>query len=136
MAYFEWGNDLVIDQGPIDEDHKYLVALVNELHTATSQGLGSQVVGEILKRLVSHTREHIQREEHIMALAKFPQLSGHQVGHIDFMNQLTQLQQKYQEGNLTVASQLSALLRDWLSIHIRRSDRELLVHMKQKNKRR
>ena len=136
MAYFEWGNDLNIDQGPIDEDHKYLVTLVNELHTATSQGQGSQVVGEILKRLISHTREHIQREEHIMVLAKFPQLSGHQVGHTDFMNQLTQLQQKYQEGNITVASQLSALLRDWLSIHIRRSDRELLVHMKQKNKRR
>lgn len=136
MAYFEWGNDLIIDQGPIDEDHKYLVALVNELHTATSQGLGSDVVGEILERLVTHTREHIQREERIMDAVKFPQLSGHQLGHNDFMDNLVALQQKYAQGSLTVASQLSTLLRDWLSIHIRRSDRELMLFLKQKNKRR
>ncbi len=136
MAYFEWGNDLVIDQGPIDEDHKYLVDLVNELHTATSQGLGREVVGEILERLVTHTRAHIQREEQIMAAAKFPQLSGHQLGHNDFMDNIVGLQQKFAQGSLTVASQLSILLRDWLSIHIRRSDRELMLFMTQKNKRR
>ena len=136
MAYFEWGNDLVIDQGPIDEDHKYLVALVNELHTATSQGQGREVVGEILQRLVSNTRDHIQREERIMEAVKLPQLGGHKLGHNDFMDNLIDLQQKFAQGSLTVASQLSTLLRDWLSIHIRRSDRELMVFLKQKNKHR
>ena len=40
MAYFEWADDLVIDHGPIDQDHRHLVDLVNQLHTATSQGRG------------------------------------------------------------------------------------------------
>ena len=60
MAYFEWAADLEIDQGPIDADHRKLVAQVNQLHDA---------------------------------------------------------------GQITVAAQLSALLRDWLSLHIRRSDK-------------
>ena len=29
MAYFEWADDMVIDNGPIDEDHRKLVDLVN-----------------------------------------------------------------------------------------------------------
>ena len=62
MAYFEWAADLEIDQGPIDADHRKLVAQVNQLHDA---------------------------------------------------------------GQITVAAQLSALLRDWLSLHIRRNDKEL-----------
>lgn len=38
MAYFEWADDMLIDDGPIDDDHRKLVDLVNELHTATSAG--------------------------------------------------------------------------------------------------
>ncbi len=36
MAYFEWAQDMVIDNGPIDADHRRLIDQVNELHTATS----------------------------------------------------------------------------------------------------
>jgi hemerythrin len=42
------------------------------------------------------------------------------------VNSLRQLQQRYEAGHITVAAQLSTVLRDWLSLHIRRSDKELL----------
>lgn len=127
MAYFEWADDLVIDNGPIDEDHKHLVLLVNELHTATSEGQGHGVVGAILEQLIVYTKEHLLREERIMEQAQFPNLKQHKVGHQKFVDSLLDLQNKYEAGSITVASQLSTLLRDWLSLHIRRSDRELLV---------
>ncbi len=31
MAYFEWAQDMVIDNGPIDADHRRLIDQVNEL---------------------------------------------------------------------------------------------------------
>ncbi|MEW5887144.1 MAG: hypothetical protein AB1735_10685 [Pseudomonadota bacterium] len=52
MAYFEWADDLVIDRGPIDADHQKLVASINELHSATSQGRGREVVVELLDTLL------------------------------------------------------------------------------------
>lgn len=125
MAYFEWADDLVIDHGPIDQDHRHLIDLVNELHTATSQGCGQDVVGDILSRLAQYTHEHLRREEHVMASVGFPHLAGHQKGHEKFVEDLVSLQAKYERGSITTAAQLSALLRDWLSLHIRRSDREL-----------
>lgn len=130
MAFFEWADDFVIDHGPIDTDHLQLVALVNELHTATTQGTGHQVVGDIIKRLVAYTRLHFAREEQIMASARFSGLVAHQASHRQIIVQLEALQHKHDGGSITVASQLSTLLRDWLSVHIRRSDKELLFFLK------
>lgn len=132
MAYFEWADDMVIDNGPIDADHQQLVALVNQLHTATSEGRGHEVVDKILEDLVAYTVGHLQREEQLMASIQFPNLVQHKVGHDKFMEKITALKAKYDTGSLTVASQLSTVLRDWLSLHIRRSDKEIKVFLQKK----
>ncbi len=134
MAYFEWGDDMIIDHGPIDQDHRKLVDLVNELHTATSAGLGQTVVNKIMSELIFYTRDHLTREEQQMALVDFPDLEAHQHSHARFMASMHALVQKQASGSLTVASQLSSLLRDWLSIHIRRSDNALRLHLKTKSR--
>ena len=126
MAYFEWADDMVIDGGPIDEDHRRLVDQVNALHTATSEGKGRDVVAALLHEVIESTREHLRREEQIMAQMGFPNLDGHKKGHNYFMDELYALERKQQEGSITVAAQLSSVLRDWLSLHIRRNDKELL----------
>jgi hemerythrin-like metal-binding protein len=130
MAYFEWADDLVIDNGQIDQDHRQLVDLVNELHTATSQGRGQGVVARILDELIRYTVEHLQREEQLMASLNFPNLVQHKEGHDKFMEQIRDLKKKYDGGSITVASQLSTILRDWLSLHIRRNDKEILTFRK------
>jgi hemerythrin-like metal-binding protein len=130
MAYFEWADDLVIDNGPIDQDHRQLVDLVNELHTATSQGCGQAIVARILDELIRYTVDHLQREEQLMASLNFPNLVQHKAGHDKFMEQVRDLKKKYDGGSITVASQLSTTLRDWLSLHIRRNDKEILTFHK------
>lgn len=130
MAYFEWANDLVIDNGPIDADHKQLVALVNQLFTATSEGLGHEMVDQVLRDLLDYTADHLRREENLMASVNFPNLAGHKAGHERFILRLKSLQAQYASGSLTVASQLSTVLSDWLSIHIRRDDKELRQFLK------
>ena len=61
-----------------------------------------------------------------MAAVNFPNLERHKIGHQHFVDSLNDLRQKYEAGSITVAAQLSTVLRDWLSLHIRRSDKELL----------
>jgi hemerythrin-like metal-binding protein len=132
MAYFEWADDMVIDGGPIDSDHKKLVDLVNELHSATTEGRGFEVIEKIMTELIGYTRAHLEREERLMASLRFPNLERHKIGHMHFAKQLDELQKKYSEGSLTVASQLSTVLRDWLSLHIRRSDKEIKMFLEKR----
>lgn len=134
MAYFEWADDMVIDGGVIDADHRLLVDQVNELHTATSQGEGQHVVESLLQRLINSTEEHLRNEERVMAQMGFPDLDKHKIGHVHFMNELRTLEKRMQDGSFTVAAQLSAVLRDWLSLHIRRNDKELLRFHRRKER--
>lgn len=134
MAYFKWADDLVIDNGPIDEDHKRLAELVSELHAAAAAGHGVDVVNKILGQLLDYTAIHLEREEAEMAKVDFPNLENHKIGHVHFMENLRQLQRQYESGSITVATQLATILRDWLSLHIRRSDRELLDFIRRREK--
>lgn len=130
MTYFVWGDDLKIDNGPLDDDHRRLVDCVNELHTATSQGNGQAVVGEILARLIAYTQEHFAREERQMERHHFPQLAAHKQQHVELMKEVLDMKSRFDAGSITVASQVSTLLRDWLSLHIRRNDKELVRHIR------
>mgnify|MGYP003599051655 FL=1 len=134
MAYFEWADDMVIDNGPIDQDHQALVRQVNELHTATSEGRGHEVVGRLLDELIRDTVEHIRREEQEMARMGYPRLVQHKQGHDQFVADLQGLQRKFEGGSSTVASQLSTVLRDWLSLHIRRYDKDMLKFTQQQSR--
>lgn len=134
MAYFQWGNDMAIDNGLIDQDHQQLVEQVNTLHTATSEGRGHEVVGSLLEDIIRDTLSHIRHEEQQMEALGYPHLDEHKKGHERFMADLEHLRQRYQAGAITVAAQLSWLLRDWLSIHIRRLDKELARFILQKQR--
>jgi hemerythrin-like metal-binding protein len=136
MAYFEWADDMEIDRGPIDQDHRLLVEQVNALHTATSQGVGQEVVAELLEALERDTIEHIRREEHFMHSVGYPETEGHRKGHQRFVDELRVLRQRQAQGHVTVAAQLSQLLRDWLSVHIRRNDKDVKVFLQRRERER
>lgn len=134
MAYFVWADDMVIDNGIIDQDHRKLIEQVNALHTATSEGRGGEVVEQLLQQVIVDTETHLRHEEREMEQVGFPDLEHHKQSHALFVAQLRELQHKQNTGSLTVASRLSSTLRDWLSLHIRRNDKELRTFLLQKNR--
>lgn len=134
MIYFQWTEDMAIDHGPIDEAHKKLIHHVSQLHAATSQGHGHEIVTKLLEELLNETIQHTRQEEQYMASINYPRIEEHRKGHTRFVIDLRNLQAKQASGSMTVASQLSTLLRDWLSVHIRRYDKDLFRFVKNKER--
>lgn len=124
MTYFVWADDMCVGSSILDHDHRQLVAIVNELHTSTSRGEGREIVGSILKKLIAYTQQHFQREEHHMEQVHYSRIADHKRQHQHLLEQVLALQARFEAGHTSVAAQVSALLRDWLSIHIRREDRQ------------
>lgn len=58
MDYFQWSESLSVGNTLIDQDHKELVTLVNELHQVVQDGKGIEVLGNILQALFTYTKEH------------------------------------------------------------------------------
>lgn len=129
MTYFIWADDMSVGNTLLDHDHRKLVDLVNELHTATSRGEGREVVGEVLGKLLAYTQEHFQREEHHMERVQYSKITEHKRQHRDLLEKVLDLQARFEAGHITVAAQVSTLLCDWLSIHIRRDDKQFAVEM-------
>jgi hemerythrin len=125
MAFFEWSADMEIDGGDIDRDHRQLIEYINRLHEYTLDGQGREIVGEVLEQLLTYTDQHFEREERLMTSLGFPGVKEHHRKHQELSARMRELSQLHQSGSLSVASLLSVSMRDWLSLHIRRTDQEI-----------
>ena len=65
---FHWSDDFSINIQEIDEQHKVLVDLLNQLHVAIREHHGKTTSREILNRLAEYTRTHFLLEESLMRL--------------------------------------------------------------------
>ena len=130
MTYFAWRDDLSVGNTFIDGDHRKLIGLVNELHTAMGQGSGRELVGKVLGELIRYTKTHFQREEDYMAKIAYPALATHKTEHDKLLVQVQDLQAKFDSGAAMVSVQVSRFLRDWLTTHILKSDKALAAAIK------
>ena len=76
MALITWGPSIMVGVPDIDKQHKRLVDLINELHTAMTKGQGRDVVGRVVDALVSYTRDHFGFEERVNLPRLKPGASG------------------------------------------------------------
>lgn len=124
----EWSDDLSVGIEEIDEQHKVLVDLLNEFHTAIQAHKGSEVASQILKRLGDYTRIHFAVEESIMRLLDYPDYEDHKVEHDALIEQLTELTTKLESGKKSVNFELLHFLKVWLAKHIQESDKQYTPH--------
>lgn len=129
MAYFEWGDDLTVGNEFLDNDHQKLISLVNQLHTATQQGEGRTVVGEILDELLDYTNDHFQREEAHMQRISYSDYAAHKIEHVNLLKEVMELKAQFDAGNISVAARVSQLLREWLSVHIMKTDKAFALRL-------
>jgi hemerythrin len=122
MAFFDWEERYSVGIFAIDEQHKRLVALLNELYEAMGAGEGRDALGHILARLIQYTRTHFAAEEQMFERHHYP----HAQEHIDEHNKLTQsvldLEKRFREGDITVTIEASTFLKEWLAHHILETD--------------
>lgn len=124
MALLTWSKDYSVGVQSIDGQHLSLFNMLNELHAAMMKGQARSVAGPVLRRLVNYTREHFEAEEAMMASAKYPGLADHRIKHRELTRQAEEFMDRFERGEATINIQLLNFLRDWLSIHIKKSDKE------------
>ena len=125
MPLMTWNEKMSVGVKVLDDDHKRLVALVNELHDALKTGHGKDALGKILDSLVTYTKSHFAREEQFFARTNYPDSAAHKKEHDDLTNQVLLVQAKFNSGASTGLSlQVMNFLRDWLTNHIQGSDKK------------
>jgi hemerythrin len=126
MAY-QWTQDWAVGVDQIDRQHQELVARVNALLAAMSQGKGRDEVGRTISFLESYVSTHFGAEEKLMASRAYPSIESHKALHAAFVNDFLALKQSLLAGGDSTALTLQVQRRvgDWLINHIGKVDKLL-----------
>jgi hemerythrin len=130
MPFAQFSDDLRVGHEEIDRQHESLFEIVNRLHDAMRAGHSRQEQGNILTFLGTYTAEHFAAEEAFMRTSEYPELIPHQAEHAHLIEQLQEIQQKYEAGSMTLSIMVMHFLKDWLSHHIQEVDRKLAEHLR------
>lgn len=120
MAYFNWDEKYSVGVKAIDDQHRKLVALVNELYEAMSAGKGKQVVGKVLNDLIAYTDTHFKAEEAMMEKAGYPapNFLAHKKEHEALVSKVSDLCTRFAVSEIGLTTEVGSFLKDWLSNHI------------------
>jgi len=123
MAFLEWSEALSVGFDQMDDDHKKLIDLLNDLEAAVSAGQADHVVGGFLEDLIEYTVWHFRHEEYFMQEYHDPNFLIHKAQHVELTETAEMLHQKFMDGDHEVSETLLPFLRDWLTDHILETDK-------------
>jgi len=121
MPTIVWSDKLSVKIRRFDNEHKHLIALINDLHNAVSYGEGGMALGRMLSELASCTQDHFEHEEQVMRKYNFPGLDAHREAHQAFVRRVADT---YNKGGIAQAVPLFDFATTWIQDHIMRMDTE------------
>ena len=131
MPFIVWTSEMSVDVKMLDNDHKRLAILINELHDGLMAGRDSKDLERIFDELIAYSRVHFAHEERILAEAGYSGAAAHKQEHEQKIKLLLTLQALFQIANesadfLDIMDQL----KEWLFKHMEHSDKEFVPHLK------
>ncbi len=124
MAFFEWNDKLSVQVPEMDQQHKKLIAIINELHEAMSKRRAAEVISGIITRLVDYTKTHFGDEERFLQRVNYPKLQAQKSSHVRFVERINQFKAEYEKNNAVSAPEVMLFLKNWLTGHIQHDDAE------------
>jgi hemerythrin-like metal-binding protein len=117
-----WDETLSVGITTIDEHHRYLFDLTNDLIDIVVNRAGSHELGRILKALSEYAAIHFSAEEKMMEHSNYSRLELQQEQHRFFLNRLQEFHREIHENPLVAQHELVNFLKSWLVAHIRDED--------------
>lgn len=127
MTLLTWQPELDLGIDVIDQQHRRIVDLINELHHARSSA-NRQAVGDVLDELVDYTLSHFAFEEALIEESGYTFGPAHKRVHDMFTRRVGEYKMRFESGE-DVAAELNGMLARWLFNHIRGDDKAYADHV-------
>ena len=124
MALITWDDTLSVNVAEIDQQHRELIAMINELNSAMKMGKGKDALGGIVNRLISYATTHFQTEENYFAQFGYPDTEDHKKEHVAFVQKVSSFKEGFEKRELSLTIDVMSFLSDWLKNHIMGTDKK------------
>ena len=117
-----WTSSIATGVKIVDQQHKKLVGLVNQLYAAMKSGQGKSVLEGLLQDLAQYTASHFDMEERYFDQFKYAETAAHKKMHTELKGQVMDYIARLKSGQADISMDLMNFLRDWLINHIAKTD--------------
>jgi hemerythrin len=130
VRYLRWHEELETGDCDVDEQHRALHTMVNDLNARSLFGDNRDLTRSALERLLDHTTSHFQCEEDLMARLEYPRAEEHIALHRAFAQTVAEMLASQNSGHGPTIKELATCLEAWLQTHIRGEDKLLVEHIR------
>lgn len=124
MPLIEWDSSFSVNVELIDEQHKMLVKMINDLYDAMLSGKENKELSKLINQMSVYAAMHFAREEHYFDTLGYPEAEEHKKEHLYFENQVSQFAKEFNEGKQELTNEIMQFLSNWLVKHIKGTDRK------------
>ncbi len=129
--FIAWTIRMSVGVKLLDNDHKKMAILINELHDGIWAGLAKPELESLFESLISDIRIHFNHEERLFAETGYPDAAIHALEHQHLMERVLDLQDRFKnDTELDSYLEVVNLLKGWLFSHVEISDQEYVPHLK------
>jgi hemerythrin len=123
--FVKWEERYLINIPFIDEQHKELVHLTNELYQGCLMGddVARDYFMKTIKGVVDYVGKHFYAEEKMLENVSYPGLGTHKNQHENFVKKILEEVKSFQDGRKFVPNVFVRYLRDWILSHIAVEDK-------------
>ena len=130
MPLLTWNENLSVKITSIDDQHKKLIEMINNLQDAMSSGDSRAVLGEIFDGLLNYTVEHFTFEKDLFTKHAYPDADAHLAEHDAFAQKVSDLHKQFVgSSNFMIGVDVMKFLTDWLVNHIQGVDKKYSDHL-------
>ena len=124
MAFINWSNTYSVQIEEIDNQHKKLIGLINELFDSMQKGQSNKIIGRILNDLVDYTVFHFKNEETYFDRFNYEEAEEHKAKHKRLVDKVEKIKSDFESGKISVSTDLLKFLKRWLFEHILETDKK------------
>ncbi|MGF1613530.1 MAG: bacteriohemerythrin [Gammaproteobacteria bacterium] len=129
MAFIVWDEQHSVRVRELDEEHRGMIALVNELNDAMKMRKGREELARILSELIGKTQAHFATEEQLMLDHAFAGYPEHKAEHDRLLQEIAVLEKRFSEGELLLSFAIMLYLKGWALAHIASCDKALGAYL-------
>ncbi|MDH4199480.1 MAG: bacteriohemerythrin [Spirochaetia bacterium] len=132
--WITWTNELALGIDEIDEQHKVLVEILNDVYEAVNSGTKDEKrLKKIVDGMLRYVNFHFVTEEMKMIKTNYGDYKTHKAQHDSFVEKAMEFQAAFREGSQTLPEEMMSFLKDWLINHIQGTDRQYVPYFNRKD---
>ena len=124
MALIKWTKELSVDISSIDEQHKILISMINEFYEKISEKSNNELISDLITKMKDYTILHFSVEEKLFEQYNYADFEQHKKQHDGFIKKVSDLEERFNKGEIILSFEITKFLKDWLINHIQGTDKK------------